>query len=98
MLSLLRHSKIAITDSGGLQKEAFWSKIPCITIRDRTEWMETVEKGVNFITDVHTTKIKSMLRYIIDNYSDVCRKFTSNPYGDGNASEKIVRYIKEKVE
>ena len=97
MLSLLKHAKIAITDSGGLQKEALWSKTPCVTIRDRTEWVETVELGVNFVTDVNSDKITSALRYILDNYDEVCNRFTSNPYGDGRASERIVRFLKERL-
>ncbi|MCC6018700.1 MAG: UDP-N-acetylglucosamine 2-epimerase (non-hydrolyzing), partial [Candidatus Verstraetearchaeota archaeon] len=49
MLKLLKHARLVLTDSGGLQKEAFWSKTPCVTLRDRTEWVETVEAGVNFL-------------------------------------------------
>ena len=97
MLALLKHAKIAITDSGGLQKEAFWSKAPCITIRDRTEWIETVDLGVNFITDVDPAKIAKALKYIQDNYSEIKSRFTSNPFGEGNASEKIVKILKDKL-
>ncbi|MCC6019078.1 MAG: UDP-N-acetylglucosamine 2-epimerase, partial [Candidatus Verstraetearchaeota archaeon] len=49
MFKLLKHARLVLTDSGGLQKEAFWSKTPCVTLRDRTEWVETVEAGVNFL-------------------------------------------------
>lgn len=97
MLALLRHAKIAVTDSGGLQKEAFWSKTPCVTIRDRTEWTETVDLGVNFITDVDPPRITQALKYIQDNYSEIKGRFTSNPFGEGNASQKIVKILKEKL-
>ncbi|MCW3995863.1 MAG: UDP-N-acetylglucosamine 2-epimerase (non-hydrolyzing) [Candidatus Bathyarchaeota archaeon] len=97
MLALLKHAKIAITDSGGLQKEAFWSKTPCITIRDRTEWTETVDLGVNFITDVNPARITQALKHIKENYTEIKSKFRNNPYGDGKASEKIVRILKEKI-
>ncbi len=97
MLALLKHAKIAITDSGGLQKEAFWSKTPCITIRDRTEWTETVNLGVNFVTDVDPARIAQALKYIQDNYSEIKSRFASNPFGEGNASEKIVKILKEKI-
>jgi hypothetical protein len=42
MLKLLKHAKLVLTDSGRLQKEAFWSQTPCVTLRDSTEWVETV--------------------------------------------------------
>jgi UDP-N-acetylglucosamine 2-epimerase len=96
MLALLKNAKVAITDSGGLQKEAFWSKTPCITTRDRTEWTETVNLGVNFITDVDPAKITQALKYIQDNYSEIRSRFTNNPFGEGNASKKIVKILKEK--
>jgi UDP-GlcNAc3NAcA epimerase len=97
MLALLKHAKIAITDSGGLQKEAFWSKTPCITIRDRTEWTETVDLGVNFITDIDPEKITLALKQIQKNYTEIKGMFGRNPFGDGKASEKIVKILKEKT-
>jgi UDP-N-acetylglucosamine 2-epimerase len=97
MLALLKHAKIVITDSGGLQKEAFWSKTPCITIRDRTEWTETIDLGVNFITDIDPAKITRALNHIHDTYNEIKNRFTSNPYGDGKASEKIVKILKDKL-
>jgi UDP-GlcNAc3NAcA epimerase len=97
MLALLKNAKIAITDSGGLQKEAFWSKTPCITIRDRTEWTETVDIGVNFITDIDPAMIKHALKQIQENYSEIKGRFKSNPFGNGKASEMIVKILKEKI-
>jgi UDP-N-acetylglucosamine 2-epimerase len=97
MLALLKNAKVVITDSGGLQKEAFWSKTPCITIRDRTEWTETVDLGVNFITDVDPIRITQALKHIQDNYREIKNRFKSNPYGDGKASEKIVKILKDKL-
>jgi len=49
MLSLVRDGGVVLTDSGGLQKEAFWLGTPCVTLRDSTEWVETVEAGVNVL-------------------------------------------------
>jgi UDP-GlcNAc3NAcA epimerase len=97
MLALLRDAKMVITDSGGLQKEAFWSKTPCITIRDRTEWVETVNLGVNFITDVDSDKISQAVTQIQENYETIKSKFNTNPYGDGKASAKIVSIFKEII-
>ena len=97
MLALLKNAKITITDSGGLQKEAFWSKTPCITIRDRTEWVETVDLGVNFITDISPVRIAEAIKQIQENYSEIKSRFKINPFGDGKASEKIVNILKERI-
>jgi len=56
MLKLVKHAKMILTDSGGLQKEAFWSKTPCITLRERTEWLETLQLGVNFLVGTKNKK------------------------------------------
>ncbi len=97
MLKLLKHAKIVLTDSGGLQKEAFWSKIPCITLRERIEWTETVEMGVNFVTDVDHTRIVQALTFIREKYSEIKKRFTNNPFGDGKASENIVKILRNEV-
>jgi UDP-N-acetylglucosamine 2-epimerase len=97
MLALLKNARIAITDSGGLQKEAFWSKTPCITIRDRTEWTETVDLGVNFVTGIFPERIADALSSIQENYDEIKGRFKSNPFGDGRASEKIVQILKQKI-
>ena len=97
MMKMLKHAKIVLTDSGGLQKEAFWSKTPCITIRDRTEWSETVEMGVNFITGADPIKIIQAVKYVQENYGEIKNRFKENPFGDGKASEKMVEILKEKI-
>lgn len=93
ILKLIKHSKAVFTDSGGLQKEAFWSKIPCITIRDRTEWSETVDMGVNVLTGANTELIVQAITHVNENYYEIKNRFKDNPFGDGKASEKIVKIL-----
>ena len=57
MLSLVRHARAVLTDSGGLQKEALWLDVPCITLRDETEWVETTERGWNRIAGADPDRI-----------------------------------------
>ncbi len=86
MLSLLHHCSMVITDSGGLQKEAFYFSKFCITLRDQTEWTELVDLGVNRLTGSHNDRILSAFSFFSE------RKFSckAKPYGNGHASEKIV--------
>ena len=94
MLKLIKHAKFILTDSGGLQKEAFWSKTPCITLRDRTEWVETVEMDVNFLTGTDTDKIAQTIDLVEKEYYSIKRKYTENPFGDGYASRRIVGLLR----
>ena len=88
---------MVLTDSGGLQKEAFWSGTPCITLRERTEWIETVDMGINILVGSDPEKILNAIRYIDENYEEITMKFGQNPYGDGRAAKKIVEIIKSKL-
>jgi UDP-N-acetylglucosamine 2-epimerase len=96
MLKLLKHAKLVLTDSGGLQKEAFWSKTPCITLRDSTEWTETVEAGVNQIVGADAEKIAQAIRAVEEKYDEIRERFKGNLFGDGNAAKKIVEILKKK--
>ncbi len=81
--ALLRHARALITDSGGAQKEAYLHRIPCITLRDRTEWTETVAAGANVL---------------VGDAADAIARAVADPpapaawpdlYGDGHAAERI---------
>jgi UDP-GlcNAc3NAcA epimerase len=88
MVYLLQRSKIVMTDSGGLQKEAFFFKKPCITLRDETEWVELVKGGFNTLVGANEKLIKNAFKnqsYNID--------FNVNLYGEGRACKNIVEKL-----
>ncbi len=89
MIQLIKHSEFIITDSGGLQKEAFFFKKYCITTRDETEWVELVENGFNAIVGADKEKILTEAKNIQDKNAD----FRMNLYGNGEASENIVKQL-----
>ena len=85
MVWLIEHCDMVMTDSGGLQKEAFFFKKPCITLRDETEWMELITNGFNILVGSDKDKIIERYRHYHFNNS-----FNLNLYGNGIASTKIV--------
>lgn len=89
MIWLTKRAKVILTDSGGLQKEAYFFKVPCVTIREETEWLETLEKGANKIAGTSKEKI---VEYTL---APIVESWNSNIYGDGTASKKIVDIIME---
>jgi len=87
MISLIKNCKFLMTDSGGLQKEAYFLKKPCITLREETEWVETIKSGWNILVGSNPKKIVKAITNITipDNHF--------NYYGDGNSGEVILNHI-----
>lgn len=89
MVYLLNNSKMVITDSGGVQKEAFFFKKPCITLREETEWVELIEHGFNKIAGSNPQKIKEAISYFNNKKLD----FNINLYGQGTAAKNILENL-----
>jgi UDP-GlcNAc3NAcA epimerase len=86
MIELLKHCQLVMTDSGGLQKEAYFFEKNCVTLRDETEWIELVDNGFNVLAGADTLKIVEAVREMMQRSSD----FSLQLYGAGDAGEKIV--------
>lgn len=87
MLSLVAHSRKVLTDSGGIQKEAYLLGVPCITLRETTEWIETLDGGWNILAGSDKKTIVQAALMQIDGKRD---RFA---FGTGRAAEKIVRIL-----
>jgi UDP-GlcNAc3NAcA epimerase len=91
MLELIRNCMIVITDSGGLQKEAFFFQKHCLITRDETEWTELVDLKYNFIVGANKELITAKVRDAMKNKNN----FEEKLYGEGNAAEKIALILKD---
>ena len=93
IISLEKNARLIITDSGGLQKEAFFFQKPCVILREQTEWIEIVENGNALIAGANELKIISSVETLIKRTD-----FTyPNLYGDGNAANFICKKITEEL-
>ena len=90
MQVLLKYASGILTDSGGLQKEAYFAKKFCITLRDETEWIELVQHKVNILTGANKNKIIRATKKIAKKLN-----FSKNFYGDGDSAQKIMTHIWE---
>jgi UDP-GlcNAc3NAcA epimerase len=90
MVKLESSARMILTDSGGIQKEAYWLGVPCITLRDETEWVETVEEGWNKLVGVDHELILRAVRSFRPPLTQ------SELYGNGQAAKNIVKKILER--
>ncbi|HZI33915.1 MAG TPA: UDP-N-acetylglucosamine 2-epimerase (non-hydrolyzing) [Candidatus Binatia bacterium] len=87
MVALSQSARLILTDSGGLQKEAYWLGVPCITLRDETEWVETVESGWNTLAGSDTERIVQVVNAVTP------RNGRLHLYGKGHVSARCAELI-----
>ncbi len=87
LASLASQARVIVTDSGGLQKEAYWYGVPCVTVRPSTEWVDTVAVGANILVDDDPTALEEAVA--------TASMPPNRPvlYGDGHASERIAQVL-----
>ena len=93
MINLLANAQLAITDSGGLQREAYFLNVPCITIRETTEWPETIEGNANVLVGSDKTKLVSAAKAWRERIADGPADFSASvakQFGDGQAGKIIL--------
>ena len=93
MLMLEKNARIILTDSGGVQKEAYWFHVPCITLRNETEWVELVAGGYNQLSGAETHAIFSAVEKAESSLNIFNNKKPKNLYGDGHSAEKIITIL-----
>lgn len=89
MVRLEQSARVIVTDSGGVQKEAFWLGVPCVTVRDETEWTETVEVGWNILVGTNSAAIVHAARHFSPP--------SARPalYGEGRSVDEVVQLLEE---
>lgn len=92
MVGLLNGSKMVLTDSGGLQKEAFWAGKPCVTLMKETAWVETIEIGWNILTGLDPERIRQAVSQF-NNTPPEPPAAVTDLYGEAGAAERLVKHL-----
>jgi UDP-N-acetylglucosamine 2-epimerase len=90
MLMLEQSARLILTDSGGMQKEAYWLGVPCVTLREETEWVETLESGWNLLVGTEQERILAGLQHSFPPADQHPALF-----GDGQSAPAIVHILGE---
>jgi UDP-N-acetylglucosamine 2-epimerase len=90
MAALISQARVLVTDSGGLQKEAYWYGVPCVTARPSTEWVDTVEFGANVLVGDDPEKLAAAVSAA--RMPDDLRPL----YGDGHAAERVAASLADR--
>ena len=95
MLALVQGARWVLTDSGGLQKEAFFLNCPCVTLRDETEWLETLSDDANCIAGSDGGRLRELLEKLSGRQprASIVPTASDGPFGDGRAAERIVEAV-----
>jgi UDP-N-acetylglucosamine 2-epimerase len=87
MLMLEKHARLILTDSGGVQKEAYFFGVPCVTLREETEWVETVEAGWNVVVGTEPQRIVQTV------HSFAPPQIRPGLYGNGQTAQQITQLL-----
>jgi UDP-N-acetylglucosamine 2-epimerase len=87
MLALEKNARLILTDSGGVQKEAYFLSVPCVTLREETEWVETMEAGWNLLVGANEQRIVEAIR----DFQPQGER--PQVFGDGKASQRIALHL-----
>jgi UDP-GlcNAc3NAcA epimerase len=91
MIAAVSAARVILTDSGGLQKEAYWLGVPCVTLRGETEWTETVASGWNVLADTDPARIVDAVARAFP------REDARDAYGQPGAAARVVTAIEQAL-